>query len=184
MKLRVLGIGAVVVLLLTMVAGAIGTGAWFTEQDVLGPNALAAGTVNPEVRGVTVLLTNAEPGKWYGPYFVDFVNTPPNSTLPVKYRITSRMSYQSVSGFFGKINVVAELNEGNNWVRYYNGPLDRLMLDPSVCRAMANVPVGSAHQWRLGFQIDRSTGDQYQGAQVTFDLLFDSTQAINPGWEE
>jgi hypothetical protein len=177
----------VVVLLLTMVAGAIGTGAWFTDQDVLGPNALSAGTVNPEVKGVTINLTNAEPNKWYGPYSVTFANNSATSTLAVKYRISSRQSGpESIPVLYGKINVIAERKEGpgNNWVRHYSGPLDRLLIDPGMAPAMGNVPSGAEQEWRFGFQLDPSTGNVYQGARVGFDLVFDSTQTINPGWGE
>ncbi|HHX63833.1 MAG TPA: hypothetical protein GX702_02970, partial [Chloroflexi bacterium] len=46
MRLRVLGIGATTVLLLTLVTGVISTGAWFTGLNVMTGNTLAAGRLD------------------------------------------------------------------------------------------------------------------------------------------
>lgn len=184
-KLRILGIGAVVVLLLTMVAGAIGTGAWFTDQDVLGPNSLVAGTVNPRVKGLTFEISSAAaPGEMYGPFRVTFANDTDPNNLPVKYKISAKPMQQSVAGFYNKLNVVAYRRVNGRLSEVYRGPLSSMVIDPSMDPAMGNVAQGESHQWIFEFGIDSSAGNIYQGATLQFSLVYDSTQTGNPNWAE
>ncbi len=175
----------IAVVSLVMVFGAVGANAWFTDQDKSANNVITAGKVNPEIRGASFTLGNAAPDVWYGPSdTITFFNHTVNSTLPVKYKISSEFVSQSVGGLYDKVNIKVERREGDNWVGYYNGPLNALLIGPGQCGAMANVPSGESHDWRIWLQVDKSAGNGFQGATATFNLLFDSTQANNPGWGE
>jgi len=185
-KLKIfLPIAFVICLALILCFGAIGTGAWFTDQDKLVSNSIQAGTVNPEVRGVAFTVTNAKPGVWDGPSTpITFFNHTNNSTLSVKYRIYDEPVSESVGGFYDKINIKVERKEGSSWVQYYSGPLKDLYIDPSICSAMASVPSGNSHDWQISLMVDASANNSYQGATATFNLIFDSTQDNNPGWDQ
>ncbi|MCJ7804644.1 hypothetical protein MUP35_02845 [Patescibacteria group bacterium] len=49
---------------------------------------------------------------------------------------------------------------------------------------MANVPSGISHEWQISLMVDSSANNSYQGATATFNLIFDSTQDNNPGWDQ
>ncbi len=175
----------VAAMILVMAFGAVGANAWFTDQDKSTDNFIQAGTVNPEVRGASFTVSNAAPDIWYGPSDpITFFNHTHNSTLPVKYKISSEFVSQSVGGFYDKVSIRVERREGSSWVEYYNGALNSVIIGPSKCGAMANVPSGNSHEWRIWLQVNKSAGNGFQGATTTFNLVFDSTQENNPGWSE
>jgi hypothetical protein len=189
MKKRLLKILLPVLLIIIaasfLVFGATGTFGWFTDQDKLIDNNIKAGTVNPEVRGVAFSVTNAKPGVWDGPSgTITFFNHTNNSTLPVKYRIYDELTGESTGGFYDKIQIKVERKEGSSWVQYYSGWLKDLYIDPSICPAMASVSSGSSHDWQISLMVDPSAGNIYQGAIATFNLVFDSTQDNNTGWDQ
>jgi len=174
-----------VVFVLVLAFGAIGTNAWFTDQDKSTDNLIQAGTVNPEVKGASFTINNAAPDIWYGPSNpITFFNHTDNSTLTIKYKMSSEFVSQSIGGFYDKINIKAERREGDNWVEYYNGSLNSLAIGPGQCGAMANLSSGHSHEWRIWLQVDKSAGNSFQGAETTFNVIFDSTQENNPGWSE
>ncbi len=194
MKLRVLGVGALALLLLIMVSGVIGTGAWFTDQDVLADNALAAGYLDVTlVRGgktnAPIVLERIEPGQTYGPFPISIYNS--SSTMPVKYRFYAA---NAQGALLDEIEMVVAhsdcVSNPGDWTLdpskiVFQGKVSEFYAD-SLDHAVGDgtLDINATHCWMIRFNFDESAGNEYQGAWVAFDLVLDATQPDNPGWGE
>jgi predicted ribosomally synthesized peptide with SipW-like signal peptide len=187
-------------LLLTIMAyGTVGTGAWFTDRDMIVGNTATAGKLDIDVRtgGSTVLpieLENIAPGEWYGPYEIHVYNqNTPVSTMPVKYRFYDANSTETVGGFYDLMRVKVDHSHAgpNNcvgWPTVFGpqplGALDVRSPAHSIAAPSGELGVNITHVYCLYFKLHESAGNPYQGASATFDLVFDATQINNPGWTE
>jgi hypothetical protein len=165
-KLRVLGVGALVLLLLIMVSGLIGTGAWFTDQDVLAGNALAAGYLDVQlIQGGTsttpIVLDRIEPGRTYGPFPISIYNS--GSTMPIKYRFYVA---NAQGALLDEIEMVVAhsdcVDDPGDWTKdpskiVYQGKVSDFYAD-STNHAVGDgtLPVNSTHCWMIRFNFDES----------------------------
>lgn len=187
--LRILKSLMVIGIVTTIAVGA--TGAYFSDTVTVPQNTFASGelnlTVSPQSAGVTV--ANAAPGQWFSSAkFLVYNQSTFNEAL--KWRVSSHLDSQTLSGFYGQLNVSvwakglgydqtpktapdgSTIEAQNVW----NGKLKDLE------HQFNNMPQNwSANLWFF-VQLDPSAGNQYQGQSATFDLIFDATQASNPGW--
>lgn len=181
-----------------MAMGAIGSGAWFTDQEVVSPNTITAGKLDIKINAeggstLPITLSDLEPGAWADPISLGVYNqNTPLSTMAVKYRFYDAGGSGSVAGFYGKINVRAAhtfAGTPGNWCESpslvkYEGPLKDLLVESPTDAISPSLAVNNTHVWQLCFQVDSSAGNTFQGASATFDLVFDATQVDNPGWSQ
>lgn len=192
MRLRVLGIGATTVLLLTLVTGVISTGAWFTGLNVMTGNTLAAGRLDVMVRAdhrssSPIVLQEMEPGTWYGPYPITIYN--PDGGTPVKYRIfASKLGGRLAEKLQTRLAYGRCTPHPGDWTRSperlrYVGPLSELYIESPITAANRGVlPAKQSHCWMISFKVDESAGNEYKSAWATFSLVVEATQIENPNW--
>jgi len=173
----------------TIAAGA--TGAYFNDNITVPGNTFSSGSLDIVWSGSAsspITLANMEPGVWYGDqawpggdYKLGVFNHTINSTMAAKYRF--RESNTAGPLLYSKINVKVYRYEGGGvWVNCYKGALSGMLIDPALVPVMGNLPVGNSHDWKFAFQLDPSADNSYRSLSTTFDLLYDATQASNPGW--
>ncbi|MGH8913755.1 MAG: hypothetical protein ACRDZM_04470 [Acidimicrobiia bacterium] len=184
-RLIVLVAGALVGL---MAFGALGSAAWFTSQDQVLDNTIEAGTLDVQVFGGPFHLENLAPGgPWEGPYVFEIRN---QGTLPALYDISAGGITQTVPGFKNKVNVRLYTNfssgtfgDACEGILVYEGALPGLA-GSSTSNAWGNdflAPNGGwTDPWKICFQLDGSAGNQFQGAEATFDILVDGYQPEAP----
>ncbi len=192
---KLLLIGIIMAVLCVMTVGAVGSAAWFTDQEMVVGNSLAAGKLDIKINaesGTTlpISVANMEPGVWYGPYTIAIYNqNTPLSTMPCKYRFYDAMGSESVAGFYDKLRVEVYHSfappGGFGWgTPKWTGALKDLYIDSPTYAISASLGVNITHVYQLKFKVDESAGNVFQGASATFDLVFDATQVTNPGWAE
>ena len=187
-KLNVLKSVATIAAVAVLAVGA--TGAYFTDQEIVAGNTFTAGQVDIDIRGACSTpqsFTNMAPGVWTAPCEYQIYNQA--HSLPVKYRVSDNKVSESVAGYYNKINVrvlhshaVTGMPAG--WPTIWQGQLKNLMVDSTTTPGVISPTLGTniTHVYFLQFQLDPSTGNAYQGATATADLVFDATQIDNPGW--
>ena len=198
-KLAIIIPVAIAICLAFVLIGAMGTGAWFTDQDKV-PSILTAGKLDIDLRGndsngINILLGTTqdfkggmEPYVWYGPYTIEIYNQGWGvSTIACKYAWTA--NFVSGNGnMFNKLNV--KIRDGNvDWFTagwyagqgyIYNGPLSGVVnITPGIV-IVPNITRGA----EFYFQLDASADNSYQGVQTVFDLTLVATQVDNPGWSQ
>lgn len=181
--------------LLTIIAVAAiatgATGAYFTDQVTVANNQFTAGTkVDIDIRGAGATaqtFANMAPGVWTAPVEYQIYNLA--DSLPVKYKFQDGKVSESVPGFYNKINVrVRHTHAGTanpeSWPIVYTGLLTNLNITSTGTPGIISPTLGSniTHVFYLEYQLDGSTGNTFQGATAVANLVFDATQAINPGW--
>ena len=191
--LRIVKSFLTIAIVATIAVGA--TGAYFSDNLTVPGNTLSSGTLDIVYNGsakTAITLGNMIPGQWYGDqaypdgdYKLTVINSKSTSTMAAKYRFREQLT-SADNDLYSKINVRVYRHEMSGsthlWVKYYDGPLSGMLVDPSICSYMANLPVGNAHDWKFAYQLDPSVDNSYQGRSVTFTLFADATQANNPGW--
>ena len=168
-----------------MAFGVVGSAAWFTDQDAIEDNSVAAGTLTIDVRseeGVTQPFTiaNLAPGgDWDGPYPFGIFN---DGSLDALYDISAGNIVQTVSGFKNKVNVRlipyfgGAFSDTCTGTAAYEGSLAGL--DATTADHVFGAPLQPnwTHPWKICFALDASAGNQYQGASATFDIVVDAYQ--------
>ena len=103
-KFLALTLGLSLVAIMTF--GAIGSAAWFTSSDTV---AVTATSGKITVTGSpTFTLSNLMPGVWTDPVqFKIYNHNTPDSTVPVKFRVTEQLLDQTIDGFYAQILVQA-----------------------------------------------------------------------------
>jgi hypothetical protein len=184
----------VTVLLLTLISGVIGTGAWFTDQDVLAGNSMAAGYLDISIRAGNatkspIVLQGMEPGVWSQAFPINVYNS--GSTIPVKYRLL-------VSGHQGALMDQLDVRLAHfhclpvsaDWTRMpsrvkYSGPLANMYVEsPTSAINKGVLEVNRTHCWMVSFKVRESAGNEYKNSWAGFDLVVEATQLDNPGWGE
>lgn len=177
---------AAVSIVAVLSGGAIGSGAWFTDQDSVETNEVLLGALNPMITGAPFYVENAEPGVAAGTQELRFVNSNleyPTPTIAVKYRITA----EYMSGdpqLYDQIGVRAQWHNGSSWQTAYDGPLSTMDINPTNWGPTANLPVGATHLWRFTYTPASTLDNLFQGHAAVFRLVFNSTQTANPGWDQ
>lgn len=168
--------------------GAVGTAAWFTSQDQVLDNSIEAGTLDVQVFGGPFQVSNLAPGgEWDGPHVFEIRN---QGSLNARYDISVGDITQTVPGFKNKVNVrlYTDFSSGSfgdacSGILVYEGPLAGLAGN-STDNAWGNdflAPNGAwTDPWKVCFQLDDSTGNQYQNAEATFDIIVDGYQPEAP----
>lgn len=171
-----------------MAFGAVGSAAWFTSQDKVLDNTIAAGTLDVQVFGGPFHLSNLAPGgDWDGPHVFEIRN---QGTLNALYDISVGDITQTVPGFKNKVNVrlYTDFSSGTfgdecEGSLIYQGPLPGLV-GTSANNAWGNAFLapnnGWTDPWKVCFQLDGTAGNQYQGAEATFDIVVDGYQPEAP----
>lgn len=184
---KVLPLLALALVVAIMVMGAVGSGAWFTDQETVAVQA-EAGDLDFVVSSTPISIANAEPGEWYGPYVINVYNN--QSTMPIKYRFTADESSGSTA-LFNKLVVRADSGYApfpggfGFGVDDFTGPLSTMSIDsPTYAVPSMYLGVNITHVWAFYFKVDESAGNDLQGAAVDFDVVVDGTQVGNPGWAE
>lgn len=194
----------VLALLAVVAAGAIGTQAWFTDQDT-AVNDLTAGRLDVELRGadadgVVIALDTTQyfkggmrPGVPEGPYEIDVYNKGwGQSTMTIKYRWSENQTGGS-GPMYDKMNVEVRHSfcgtDPVGWPVIYSGPLDGMVIDsespPSgTVLGGGHLDPNITHCWAWWFELDSTADNTLQAANVQFDLVLDATQPENPGWTE
>lgn len=183
-------------LVAVMAFGAIGSAAWFTDQDT-DPVSLAAGKIKVELvgadaNGITVVLGSSEyfmgglaPGVWDGPYYVDVYNKGwGESTLPIKHRWTSQRTGGNTAMWdLMKVRVYHGHCSGSLPNLVYEGLLKNLNLDSTTYAVGGGIlNPGNTHCFKFKFMLKSSAGDSLQAKVVNFNLVLDATQEGNSGW--
>lgn len=168
------------------------TSAYFVDQEVIAGNTFTAGGVHIDIRGAGAtprVLTNMAPGVWTAPVEYQVYNLA--NSLPVKYKFSDNKVSESVTGYYDMINVrvrhtFAGTPNPAGWPVVYSGPLKDLAIDSTATGGIISTTLGTniTHVFYLEYQLDSSTGNAFQGATATADLVFDATQVNNPGWTE
>lgn len=190
------------VMIAAVSAVAIGaTRAYFTDQEVLSDNVLAAGKVDIDLRGdgpMEILLGTDQyfqgglvPGE-YSPDLFEMIVYNQGwgvSTIPVKYRFRTEFVDQSVPGYWELLRVRVRHNfagspDPANWPIVYQGSLNNLSVN-SIDNAIADyLDPNISHVYYFEFGLSSSAGNVYQGASADFRIVVDATQYNNPGWDE
>lgn len=162
---------AVVVLLAVAALGVVGTGAWFTDQDVKAGNAVELGVLKPNLEGNPFTVAAGQPGAICGTQEVVYKNN--QSTIDVKYRFSSKF----VSGNGDLYNLIyVKVFKDSTLVN--QGWLKDLNIGPET------MAVNGAQTWKFEYAVHSSVGNWGQGASCSFNIVADSTQTINPGWDQ
>lgn len=184
---RVLLLLALALVSALMLAGAVGSGAWFTDQEEI-PIQAEAGDLDFTLSANPINITNAEPGVWYGPFVVNVYNN--LSTMPIKYRFTAGQTGGSTP-LFDKLVVRADSGfppfpSGFGYGTIdFTGAVNTMMVDSTTYSVPSpTLGVNITHVWAFYFKVDESADNSLQGASCTFDLVVDGTQVDNPGWSE
>jgi predicted ribosomally synthesized peptide with SipW-like signal peptide len=168
-----------------MAFGVVGSAAWFTDQDLIDENTVAAGTLSIDVRSEESVsqpfsISNLAPGgDWDGPYPFGIYN---DGTLNALYDITSGDIVQSVAGFKHKVNVrlipyfSGAYSDTCTGTAAYEGTLAGLSATTSDHVFGAPLQVPWTHAWKICFALDSSAGNEFQAASATFDIVVDAYQ--------
>jgi hypothetical protein len=179
--------------LAVMAIGAIGSAAWFTDQDTATATASAA-TLDMHISvpsTKTFTFTNMAPGTTEPLERFKIYNQ--GSTIPIQYRFDAVNTGGSLD-LYNKLTV--EVKQGNcvsggdemdpDHV-VYSGLLKNMPLLYSMDPANAVVGggimgVNNTHCWGLTFGLHSSAGNDLQGDTTTFNVVVDATQVENTSW--
>ncbi len=185
-KFLALTVGLSLVAIMTF--GAIGSAAWFTSSDTV---AVTATSGKITVTGSpTFTLSNLMPGVWTDPVqFKIYNHNTPDSTVPVKFRVTEQLLDQTIDGFHAQILVQATgryCDGAELGSPVYQGLLMDLTFDNSSTPTLwtAGLPINITACYDLSFKLLNATPNTFQNQTAHFNLVIDATQLENPGWTE
>lgn len=199
---RIIGLAVVLCMVIIIAFGAIGTGAWFSDQETSNNNAIAAGTLDMTIDGVNTNVikfnvANAQPGNqptsyWIlknegtvgGKLTIDNVNV--TETGGVATEPEAAAGDTANAGDLGQlVNIRLYIDNapitgyyGSEDTMFYNGPLAGL--NATVFNALnLSLPAGSSV--RINAVIDWWSHDgnidnKGQGDTASFDIDFLLTQ--------
>jgi len=164
------------------------TGAYFTEAVPLNDNLLYAGTVDINLASSTAQTVIVTPGTisglvpgQYGPGSFLFQVYNQWGTIPVKYKISSVYTNQSVGGYWQLLWVKVR----HNSIVVYEGLLNDLDINSVVNTNIDDfLNPGGWHDYYFEYGLGSTAGNGFQGAWAYFNLKVDATQSNNPGWTE
>jgi predicted ribosomally synthesized peptide with SipW-like signal peptide len=195
--------GALGLVVIALAIGAVGSAAWFTDQDTVAVSG-TAGAINIDLSGDAsspMTLTNVLPGVYDNLKRVNVYNTA-GSTVGVKYRLTAAQTGGSApmwSALHVKVRhgncVGPPPAEGHNNGQgtVYEGPIADLngtaaqvdnVTDPAVYPAPPGLGINITACYSFEFKLADDAGNALQSATVNFNIVADATQVQNPGWSE
>jgi predicted ribosomally synthesized peptide with SipW-like signal peptide len=193
------------ILIVGIALGGIGLGtfAWFTDQDVKDGNTITAGTAdlgvwlyNAAGTGISKFqVTGLHPGEYKTLGYVAVKNI---GTSDLKWRAYLVKTDGTTLPIVVTVKALPTDFTGTlpSGPTYGPAPDTVTVTDAtwSVLSSAANTPLNSGTEYAMlpgyvqYFKIDAkladTAGNSYQGASMTVDLVFDSTQFINPGWTQ
>jgi predicted ribosomally synthesized peptide with SipW-like signal peptide len=199
LKVAVLAVLAMTVMFATAFA-ASGSGAYFNDSDEIPDNSIVVGTLDISTNPTSGLIavSNIAPGWAYhdashwgydggGRKDIRIQN---NGTLAVKYR----MKAVAVGGNYNDhlldemlCSVNLEVGDGSGIRTIFNGSLKDLfnwhvIEDNFGTTGYSGNWYGTGQNIRIGMAIPTSVGNDIEGQDIKFKLVFEATQVDNPAY--
>jgi hypothetical protein len=91
-----------------------------------------------------------------------------------------------LAGFYNRIHVrvTSRFCGGADAAQVYEGQLKDLDVTSATSVSPSGLGINITHCYWVEFKLADGAGNEWQGQNAAFDLVFDATQVENPGWSE